>query len=133
MKIGQTTDAALAKAAGVHPNAHAAAPGAPSCWSSRSARAGTSDRAGTEARVVNDATGAPVAESLYIFVATALMTDSRYEARVQDLISDAEEHAARADWDAVRDLARAALSLAPSNEAGPAPPGGGGRRGSRAR
>ena len=43
------------------------------------------------------------------------MTESRFEARVNDLISDAEEHAARADWGAVRDLARAALSLAPSN------------------
>ena len=43
------------------------------------------------------------------------MTESRFEARVNDLIGDAEEHAARADWGAVRDLARAALSLAPSN------------------
>ena len=45
------------------------------------------------------------------------MTDSRFEARVNDLISDAEELAARADWTAVRDLARAALSLAPDNAA----------------
>jgi class 3 adenylate cyclase len=43
------------------------------------------------------------------------MSDSRYQARVQDLIGDAEEHAARGDWDAVRDLARAALSLAPGS------------------
>ena len=73
-----------------------------------------------------------MADSLYIFVATTPpMTDSRFEARVNDLISDAEEHAARADWDAVRDLARAALSLAPSNAAAQRPAGR--RRGRRSR
>ena len=45
------------------------------------------------------------------------MSDSRYQARVQDLIGDAEAHAARGDWGAVRDLARAALSLSPGNQA----------------
>ena len=44
------------------------------------------------------------------------MSDARYEARVKDLIGDAEECASRADWDAVRDLARAALSLAPTSK-----------------
>ena len=43
------------------------------------------------------------------------MVSGRYQQRVQDLLADAAECAAREDWDAVRDLARAALALAPDD------------------
>ena len=42
-------------------------------------------------------------------------SSSRFADRVRDLLADAEEHARRADWDAVRNLAEAALTLAPGS------------------
>ncbi len=43
------------------------------------------------------------------------MTSGRYHERVRDLLADAEAQATRSDWDAVRDLAGAALALAPDS------------------
>jgi class 3 adenylate cyclase/tetratricopeptide (TPR) repeat protein len=40
---------------------------------------------------------------------------SRFADRVRDLLADAAEHAARAEWDAVRNLAEAALTLDPGS------------------
>ena len=120
--IGQTTDAALASgsppsAANPVPSARRPPPAAPSCWWSRSVPGPASHPAGTEARWSTRPPASRGRVALRVRRHGHPMTDSRYEARVQDLISDAEEHAARGDWDAVRDLARAALSLAPSNDA----------------
>lgn len=42
---------------------------------------------------------------------------SRFAARVRDLLADAAEHAARSEWDAVRHLAEAALTLSPGSVA----------------
>jgi class 3 adenylate cyclase len=42
-------------------------------------------------------------------------SSSRFADRVRDLLADAEEHAVRADWDAVRNLAKAALTLSPGS------------------
>jgi class 3 adenylate cyclase len=43
------------------------------------------------------------------------VSDGRYQDRIADLLRDAQDHAERLEWDAVRALATAALALAPGD------------------